>query len=139
MKKIILPAIGIAFLTSSCLSYSVMKKKDYIEKSDEEIRSILLQYTPIGCKENDVVEVMRKTFRRKVKKYYVYNDVSVIEKSRVFSGKIDIGDYTVIGTLGTYGWAKHFFLSGNIVEALWLFNKDGFLKEIEVFHNSDGV
>ena len=139
MKKLI-SGLAVVLLTSSCYSHSVLRKKDYIDKTDQEIRAFFLENTPIGSNEDYVRKIMREKFRLKLVRKFIYQTERDTQGESMFPGTIEeVGDYTLTAGLASYGWAKNFFLAGNLVSASWLFNKNGILKDVRVSHHSDNV
>lgn len=140
MKKGILGSFAILFMVSACYSHSVLRKKDYIEKSDEEVRAIFLEFAPPGSKEDYVKKVMRDKFRLLLVKKFVYQTESDTRQESMFPGtKEEVGDYVLTATLASYSWGRKFFLAGKIVSASWLFAGNGTLKDVRVSHHSDNV
>ncbi len=113
---------------------AVLTEKDYIQMRDDEIRHIFLQYTPVGTRLDVVKRVMQEKFGLHLQIAYVYRSEYIAQLNNV-----QLGDYYVDTLLASYGWARNFFLAGNLVSATWLFSKEGILKDIQVAHHSDGV
>jgi hypothetical protein len=142
MKKAVL--VGTILLSSTaCYGPSVLTKKDYIRMSDEEIKKVLLQYTPIGSNEAAVRKIIRHKFRRNLIKTGAFDREQVVNNSNSYrqSGQVryELGDYFLDTDFASYDWAKHFFLAGYLVGASWLFSKEGILKDIAVSHSFSGV
>ncbi len=141
MNKYFLPLIFLSML--GCSTHSLLSEKDAIKMSDNEIRSLLLEQTPVGMKEADVRKIMLQRFNRRLSKDGVFDRQQVVDASnsdkKAGAVRYELHDYWLSTGFASYGWAKHFFLSGTNVDASWLFNKDGILKDITVCHCWDGV
>jgi len=141
MKKIVLLLSGFIFLIG-CAEHGLLTKEDYVQLSDEKIRTVVLYYTPVGMKEEEVVKVVRETFNRVPDKKFVYDnaaDVEAINKRPDPAAQIELGDYALVGTLASYGWARNFFLAGEVVSASWVFGKNGALKDVIISRRPDSV
>jgi len=93
-------------------------------------------------KEDEVVKVVRETFNRVPDKKIIYDnaaDIEAVNKRPDPAAQIELGDYALIGTLASYGWARNFFLAGEVVSASWVFGKSGALKDVTVSRHPDGL
>jgi hypothetical protein len=125
----------LSILTASCSEHAAaLSEKDYIWMTDDEIRHVFLQYTPVGSSVDVVKQVMHEKFGLHLHKGYVFRS-----EDNAQGIKIQPGDYYVDTQLAAYGWARNCFLAGEYVSARWLFDKNGILKNIQVVHYSDGV
>jgi len=72
----------------------VLKRKEYINMSNEEIRSVFLKYTPMNCTEKNVINFIRNNLKklyeiRDYKKMLIdeYNYKKAIEEGRISEGE----------------------------------------------------
>ena len=109
----------------------LLRKKDYIQMSDADIRNMLLKYAPLGSSEDDVKRMLRDVFHRGYKKNSDYS-----EKYPCYDCPTEKGGFALNSKMQHYNWR---ILEVNWVWAVWYFDKNGVLKEIAVKHAWDGV
>src|SRR3989339_378611 len=118
MRMRIIAGLALVLISSSCANHGILRHEDYIEKSPEEIRAVLLRYVPIGSTKEKVEEFLRIELKRN----FEVLDYAVRIDPQIYVSPIEDGDFTIRSYFESYGWARNFFLAGNFVRALWLFN-----------------
>lgn len=114
---------------------NLLTKNEYKKMPEEDIRKILLQHTPKGSS-TDLVEGFIKN---RLGKHFRVFDRALREDDKKYDWSIEEGDFTYKVYLARYGVLKNFLLGGYNVIALWVFNEDGFLKDVLVLRYFDGV
>jgi hypothetical protein len=95
--------------------------------------------TPIGTSDPAVKEFMKKNFRSEYKHLYTYSSADKFQRRSDFAVPVADGDYTMMATFGGYDWAKHLYLSGVSVMAVWLFDSEKKLKDILISRVTDSI
>jgi hypothetical protein len=122
-------------ILNSVAKTPVLRRKDYIHMSDSDLTNILLKYAPLGSSEDEVKRVLREVFhRRRYEK-----DTNDDARNRCSSCPTEKGNFALRSYMQDYNWLRNFFLAGNYVLAVWYFDKNGVLREVQVSHNWDGV
>jgi hypothetical protein len=145
-------------LLSACAEQGVLKKEDYMRMSDSDIRNVILQYVPLGSKEEDVVKIVKEKFDRDLLKgrIFIYQNEQIAVKHKnmdrywsdgdekyvnIIARNLNLqkGDYYIDYYLSRFGWARNCFLAGEMIHSRWFFNKDSVLKDVVIEHSWDGV
>jgi hypothetical protein len=121
-------------LLNSVDTSPVLRKKDYIQMPDTDIRNMLLKYAPLGSSEDEVKRMLRDVFHRSYKKESDYS-----EKYPCYACPKEKGGFALNSKMQHYDYLRNLFLSVNYVWAVWYFDKNGVLKDVAVSHEWDGV
>ena len=121
-------------LLSTVAKSPVLRKKDYISMSDEDIRNVLFSYAPLGSSEAEVKKSIRDVFHRGYKKNTDYTELN-----SCYNCPRENGGFTLESHMQHYDYLRNFFLSVNYVCAIWFFDKNGVLTDLRVSHEWDGV
>ncbi len=103
--------LGISLVLTSCFAKGLYKPEEYVKMSDEEIKSLMLNYTPIGSDKESVRIIVRDKIGIKPKNKYYSNGFGAILAIHVT--KIFKEPYTRISVD-------------------WIFNEEDKLTDIEI-------
>lgn len=115
-------------LNAGCATGKLITRRDYIKMSDDEIRSVFLKHTPLGSTKEQVATFIRYTLK---KKYMINN-----RPYYLLPYSLEKDDFSYEVHLATY---NYFIICAYNIYALWIFNKDGILREIQVSRWGDGI
>lgn len=133
IKKILI--LIIAIMVNACCSGRVLTKNDYKQMTEEEMRDVLLRYTPIGSSKAAVEKFIKEQV---CQKYKVKNGSIVISRKNYYPKQED-GDFNYEVYFAYYGLLSHFFTGNYVVRGFWIFNKNGILKDVQVIRYFDGL